>query len=206
MAKILVLAKSGFGKTTSYAGREKYGIKGLDPKTTFVVQCIGRGVPNPDFRLAPEPEIKYIAQYNRVQVYTITGRERFKRVAYFIQSFKNPKNPYKNLVIDDFKFSYLEGRNQLEFNFKVQDTSYNGQLAKRYIHEGWTTFFGKEFKASSNALLYQKSTSRASSGDFTQNENIKSIKSVRLNTVPVPYLTSPRFVYGGKPKRVKGRY
>lgn len=110
------------------------------------------------------------------------------------------------LVIDDFKFSYLEGRNQLEFNFKVQDTSYNGQLAKRYIHEGWTTFFGKEFKASSNALLYQKSTSRASSGDFTQNENIKSIKSVRLNTVPVPYLTSPRFVYGGKPKGVKGRY
>ena len=84
MAKILVLAKSGFGKTTSYAGREKYGIKGLDPKTTFVVQCIGRGVPNPDFRLAPEPEIKYIAQYNRVQVDTITGQERFKRVADFI--------------------------------------------------------------------------------------------------------------------------
>ena len=36
MAKILVLAKSGFGKTTSYCGREKLGIKGLDP---------------PDFRL-----------------------------------------------------------------------------------------------------------------------------------------------------------
>ena len=27
MAKILVLAKSGFGKTTSWAGREKLGIK-----------------------------------------------------------------------------------------------------------------------------------------------------------------------------------
>ena len=104
MAKILVLAKSGFGKTTSYAGREKYGIKGLDPKTTFIIQCIGRGVPNPEFKLAPAPEIKYIAQYNRVQVDTVTGLDRFKKVAEFIESFKNPKNPYKNLVIDDFNY------------------------------------------------------------------------------------------------------
>ena len=36
MAKILVLAKSGFGKTTSYCGREKLGIKGLDPKETLL--------------------------------------------------------------------------------------------------------------------------------------------------------------------------
>ena len=104
MAKILVLAKSGFGKTTSYAGREKYGIKGLDPKTTFVIQCIGRGVPNPDFKLAPAPELQYIAQYNRVQVDTVTGLDRFKKVAELIESFKNPKNPYKNLIIDDFNY------------------------------------------------------------------------------------------------------
>lgn len=90
MAKILVLARSGFGKTTSWAGREKYGIKGLDPKTTFVIQCIGRGVPNPDFKLAPAPELKYIAQYNRVQVDTIAGLDRFKKVAELIDSFKNP--------------------------------------------------------------------------------------------------------------------
>jgi hypothetical protein len=104
MAKILVLARSGFGKTTSWAGREKYGIKGLDPKTTFVIQCIGRGVPNPEFKLAPAPEIKYIAQYNRVQVDTVTGLDRFKKVAEFIESFKNPNNPYKNLIIDDFNY------------------------------------------------------------------------------------------------------
>ena len=36
MAKILVLAKSGFGKTTSYCGRKKLDIKGLNPKETFV--------------------------------------------------------------------------------------------------------------------------------------------------------------------------
>ena len=104
MAKVLCLAKSGFGKTTSYAGREKYGIKGLDPKSTFIIQCIGRGVPNPNFKLAPAPELKYIAQYNRVQVDTISGLDRFKKVAEFVESFKNPNNPYKNLIIDDFNY------------------------------------------------------------------------------------------------------
>ena len=104
MAKILVLAKSGFGKTTSYAGREKYGIKGLDPKTTFLIQCIGRGVPNPDFKLAPTLEHKYFMQFNRVQVDTVSGLDRFKKVAEFIELFKDPRNPYKNLVIDDFNY------------------------------------------------------------------------------------------------------
>ena len=68
MAKILVLAKSGFGKTTSWAGREKLGIKGLNPKETYVIQCIGRGISNPSYKLCPSNEIKDMAKGNRVQV------------------------------------------------------------------------------------------------------------------------------------------
>lgn len=102
MAKILVLAKSGFGKTTSYCGREKLGIKGLDPKETYVIQCIGRSLPNPNFKLCPSNEIKDIAKGNRVQVDTITGVERFKRVADILEALK--KSPYKNSVIDDFNY------------------------------------------------------------------------------------------------------
>ena len=102
MAKILVLAKSGFGKTTSYCGREKLGIKGLDPKETYVIQCIGRSVPNPNFKLCRSNEIKDIAKGNRVQVDTITGVERFKRVADILEALK--KSPYKNIVIDDFNY------------------------------------------------------------------------------------------------------
>lgn len=102
MAKILILAKSGFGKTTSYCGREKLGIKGLNPKETYVIQCIGRAVPNPNFKLCPSNEIKDIAKGNRVQVDTITGIERFKRVADIVEALK--KSPYKNIIIDDMNY------------------------------------------------------------------------------------------------------
>lgn len=102
MAKILVLAKSGFGKTTSYCGREKLGIKGLDPKETYVIQCIGRAIPNRNYTLTKSPEIKDLATGNRVQVDVITGQERFKRVADILNALKN--SPYKNIVIDDFNY------------------------------------------------------------------------------------------------------
>ena len=102
MAKILILAQSGFGKTTSWAGREKLGIKGLDPKETYAIQCIGRGVPNPNFHLCPSAEIKDIAKGNRIQVDGVTGLDRFKRVAELLDALK--KSPYKNIVIDDFNY------------------------------------------------------------------------------------------------------
>ena len=99
MAKILVLAKSGFGKTTAWAGREKLNIKGLNPKETYVIQCIGRGVPNPNYKLAPVSEY---SKGNRVQVDTIKGLDRFKMVAQIINDLKS--SPFKNIVIDDFNY------------------------------------------------------------------------------------------------------
>lgn len=102
MCKILVLAKSGFGKTTSYCGREKLGIKGLNPKDTYIIQCIGRGVPNKEFKLTAGNEIKDLTTGNRIQVDNITGIERFKRVADIITTLA--KSPYKNIVVDDFNY------------------------------------------------------------------------------------------------------
>lgn len=102
MAKILILAKSGFGKTTSYCGREKLGIKGLDPKETYVIQCIGRAVPNPNFKLTSSCAIKDLATGNRVQVDAVTGMDRFKVVADIVEALK--KSPYKNIIIDDFNY------------------------------------------------------------------------------------------------------
>lgn len=102
MAKILVLAKSGFGKTTSYCGREKLGIQGLDPKETYIIQCIGRAIPNRNFTLTKSAEIKDLATGNRVQIDTVAGQERFKRVADILNALKN--SPFKNIVIDDFNY------------------------------------------------------------------------------------------------------
>ena len=116
MAKILILAKSGFGKTTSYCGREKLGIKGLDPKETYVIQCVGRGVPNSNYKLITEQlnivdegkpsqkitNLNILTNGNRIQVDNYTGLTRFTVVAEIINRLK--KSPYKNIVIDDFNY------------------------------------------------------------------------------------------------------
>ena len=101
MAKILVLAKSGFGKTTSVCGREKFGIKGLNPRETYIIQCVNRGLPNPNFVLT-EPTLDKIGNGNRVQVCEITGIDRYKKVAEVIGWLKD--SPIKNIVIDDFNY------------------------------------------------------------------------------------------------------
>lgn len=102
MARILILAPSGFGKTTSWAGRKKLGIEGLNPEETYVIQCIGRGVPNPNFKLCPSNNIADIAKGNRVEVESIAGLDRFKRVAEILNILKS--SPYRNIVIDDFNY------------------------------------------------------------------------------------------------------
>lgn len=99
MAKILVLAKSGFGKTTSYCGRAKLDIKGLNPKETYVIQCIGRSTPNSEYKLVPSTDLKDLGKGNRVQVDSISGLDRFKKVAEIIEALK--KSPYKNIIVDD---------------------------------------------------------------------------------------------------------
>lgn len=102
MAKILVLAKSGFGKTTSWCGRKKYGIKGLNPKDTYVIQCTNRAVPNPEFKLVPTTNRSDLNKGNRIKVSELTGLERFKKVAEVINDLI--KSPYKNIVVDDFNY------------------------------------------------------------------------------------------------------
>lgn len=99
MAKILILARSGFGKTTSWCGREKYGVKGLDPKKTFVIQCTNRNVPNDKYVLTT---IDDLSKGNRVKVCEITGLDRYKKVAETV--LKLVKSPFKNIVIDDFNY------------------------------------------------------------------------------------------------------
>ena len=102
MARILILALSGFGKTTAWAGRKKLGIKGLNPKETYIIQCVGRGVSNLEYKLCSSNEIKDMTTGNRVEVESVVGLDRFKRVADMLNVLKS--SPYRNIVIDDFNY------------------------------------------------------------------------------------------------------
>jgi hypothetical protein len=99
MAKILVLAKSGFGKTTSIGEIPELGLKGLNPKETYLISCVNKPLP---FRGA---NTKYvitdaadIAKGNRI----ITNDA--ETVARVITMLANPKAPYKNIVLDDMNY------------------------------------------------------------------------------------------------------
>ena len=102
MARILILALSGFGKTTAWAGRKKLGIKGLNPKETYIIQCVGRGVSNLEYKLCSSNEIKDMTTGNRVEVESVVGLDRFKRVADMLNVLK--ASPYRNVIIEDFNY------------------------------------------------------------------------------------------------------
>lgn len=108
MAKVLILAKSGFGKTTSLCGRKKFNVEGLNPKETFLIQCANRELPNlgyiliTGYRSDGMDLANYISKGNRIQVGNIDGLDKFKIVAQTIELLA--KSPFKNIVIDDFNY------------------------------------------------------------------------------------------------------
>lgn len=95
--KALILAKSGFGKSTSIGEIPELGIKGLDPKETYLISCVNKPLP---FRGAAG---KYkittsakIAEGNRI----ITNDA--KEVAGIIEMLAT--SPFKNIVLDDMNY------------------------------------------------------------------------------------------------------
>lgn len=97
MAKILVLAKSGFGKSTSIGEIPELGLKGLDPKTTYLLSCVNKPLPfrgaNSKFVITT---IDKIAKGNRI----ITND------AEIVTSAINQlvDSPFKNIVLDDMNY------------------------------------------------------------------------------------------------------
>ena len=97
MSKVLILAKSGFGKSTSIGEIPELGLKGLDPKTTYLISCVNKPLP---FRGA-----------NKKFVITTpdnpTGGNRvITNDAEIIAKIINMlvKSPYKNIVLDDMNY------------------------------------------------------------------------------------------------------
>ena len=128
MSKVLILAKSGFGKSTSIGEIPELGLKGLDPKTTYLISCVNKPLP---FRGANK---KFVVTTPN----NPTGGNRVitndaEAVAKIINMLA--KSPYKNIVLDDM-------------NYMAQD-----YYMKNALKGGWDTpkkigyFMGKIFSA-----------------------------------------------------------
>lgn len=132
MPKILVLAKSGFGKSTSIGKTEDpdraISIKGLSPENTYIISVTSKPLP-------------FKGSNAQFPVTTIDNMSEGKRVicnnAEQVESALSVlvKSSYKNIVVDDF-------------NYIMQDWYMDNALAR-----GWDApkqigfFMGKIFKA-----------------------------------------------------------
>lgn len=99
MSKILILAKSGFGKSTSIGEIPELGLKGLNPSTTYIISCVNKPLP---FRGANKNYVvttpETLTKGNRV----ITNDA--EAVAKVITMLAHPNSPYKNIVLDDMNY------------------------------------------------------------------------------------------------------
>lgn len=99
MAKILVLAKSGFGKSTSIGEIPELGIKGLDPSTTYLISAVNKPLP---FRGANKKFV--MTTYENP-----TGGNRVvtndaEQVANLITMVGHPNSPFETIVLDDMNY------------------------------------------------------------------------------------------------------
>lgn len=133
MPKILCLATTGFGKTTSAlpVKDEDYGIdiKGLNPTETYFLSATTKPLPSPGSEVI-YPATDNINEMHNFKRYMTNNAEHLAQaILFLIQS------PFKNMVLDDF-------------NYYMQDWYMDNALEK-----GWDApktigfFMGKVFKA-----------------------------------------------------------
>ena len=95
--KALILAKSGFGKSTSIGEIPELGIEGLNPSETYLISCVNKPLP---FRNAASKfkitTLDKMSQGNRIIV--STAEEVAAAIEMLIPS------PFRNIVLDDMNY------------------------------------------------------------------------------------------------------
>ena len=94
MAKILILAKTGFGKTTSLFSIPKLGITGLNPEETFIISCT----------------TKPLSVYNSKNLYKATNYDALKNLGKFIIT---PTDANRKALLQAELLKTLAGHNRL---------------------------------------------------------------------------------------------
>ena len=98
MSRILVLADSGFGKSTSLGNIPQLNIKGLAPKETLIIQATKKGLPLPGWR-KNYLDFKADPTKNNYLVSNVIS-DIIKTLDYVIKS----RPDIKNVVLDDFNY------------------------------------------------------------------------------------------------------
>lgn len=96
MARILVIAPSGFGKTFSIAQIPELDHIGLDPKTTYYISTTGRPLLFPGGNLYKTTDLANITKGNRINT---NNASEIVKILTQLQ-----KSPFENIVIDDFNY------------------------------------------------------------------------------------------------------
>lgn len=128
MSRILVLAKSGFGKTFSMGQVPELNHVGLDPNETYVISVTSKPLTFPKSR-----ELYKVAQKGEVATGNRYISNNPEEIATLLEQLL--QSPYKNIVVDDF-------------NYLMQDYYMDNALKG-----GWDTpkkigyFMGKIFSA-----------------------------------------------------------
>lgn len=99
MAKILVLAKSGFGKSTSIGEIPELGIKGLNPATTFLISAVNKPLP---FRGANKKYVITTPENPTAGNRVVTNDA--EKVANLITMVGHPDSPFETIVLDDMNY------------------------------------------------------------------------------------------------------
>lgn len=107
MSKILILAKSGFGKTTSIGDIPELGLKGLNPEKTYIISAVNKPLPfrnsGSKYKIATitdDPNGKNFA--NQVASGNRAITNDAKTIAAIINLLAN--SPFENIVFDDVNY------------------------------------------------------------------------------------------------------
>jgi hypothetical protein len=139
--KILILAQSGFGKTTSMGHIPEVGIKGLNPKSTFLITTTAKELPwrggHKDYKtwdkpLSPEifkSDCNRVVTNNPAQVAMLlsilTKVDKFKDVVYDDSNFTMQDHYAKNAMMGGFEVFKEIGIGQGKIYDAIKD-SYSG--------------------------------------------------------------------------------
>ena len=102
MARILILAESGFGKTSSLGEIPEIKHKGLDPSETLLISCTNKGLPFKGWK----------TKYTKLKVDPVTKivsgnllvSNQADKIIKVIEIFLKTRPDIKNYVIDDVNY------------------------------------------------------------------------------------------------------